>query len=113
MNHGKTSAKRTFRLATAALCFGLIAAAPQAQAAGGDTVRSFYDTLLANMRGGTSLGVRPLCPDRTGGAARIRCIPFMTRLAVGRNGSLTEAQRQQVSQAFRALCRRSLRRALR
>jgi hypothetical protein len=56
MNIGKISARRMLTLASAALCLGLIAVAPQARAAGGDTVRGFYDTLLANMRSGPSLG---------------------------------------------------------
>jgi phospholipid transport system substrate-binding protein len=101
MNHGKTSAKRMLRLATAALCFGLIAASPQAQAAGGDTVRSFYDTLLANMHGGASLGASGRYARIEPVVRRVFDIPFMTRLAVGPEwASLTEAQRQQVSQAF-------------
>jgi phospholipid transport system substrate-binding protein len=70
-------------------------------AAGADTVRSFYDTLLATMRSGPSLGA----PGRYARIApvirRVFDIPFMTRLAVGPEwANLTEAQRQQVSQAF-------------
>src|ERR1700704_6163720 len=87
MNIGKISARRMLTLASAALCLGLIAVAPQARAAGGDTVRGFYDTLLANMRSGPSLG------------AHGRYAP--TELAVGPEwANLSEAQRQQVSQAF-------------
>src|SRR5204862_5050559 len=83
-------------------CLGLVAVAPQARAAGGEiAVRSLYDTLLANMRSGPSLGA-------SGGYARIEPvvrrvfdIQFMTRLAVGPEWTnLTEAQRQQVSQEF-------------
>ena len=101
MNIGKTSAKRILTLASAALCLGMIAATPQAHAAGGDTVRSFYDTLLANMRSGSSLGAAGRYARIEPVVRRAFDIPFMTRLAVGPEwASLTEAQRQQVSQAF-------------
>ena len=101
MNIGKISARRMLTLASAALCLGLIAVAPQARAAGGDTVRGFYDTLLANMRSGPSLGAHGRYARIEPVVRRVFDIPFMTRLAVGPEwASLTEAQRQQVSQAF-------------
>ena len=101
MNIGKISARRMLTLASAALCLGLIAVAPQARAAGGDTVRGFYDTLLANMRSGPSLGAHGRYARIEPVIRRAFDIPFMTRLAVGPEwANLSEAQRQQVSQAF-------------
>ena len=101
MNIGKTLATRTLTLASAALCLGLITTAQPAAAAGGDTVRTFYDTLLANMRSGPSLGASGRYARIAPVVRRVFDIPFMTRLAVGPEwASLTEAQRQQVSQAF-------------
>src|SRR5213082_2520238 len=72
MKFGKIPANRRLTLVGAALCLGLVAVAPQARAAGGEiAVRRLFD------------------------------IQFMTRLAVGPEWTnLTEAQRQQVSQAF-------------
>jgi phospholipid transport system substrate-binding protein len=100
MNIGKTSAKR-MTLASVMLALGLIATAQPAAAAGGDTVRSFYDTLLANMRSGSSLGASGRYARIEPVVRRVFDIQFMTRLAVGPEwASLTEAQRQQVSQAF-------------
>ena len=101
MNIGKISARRMLTLASAALCLGLIAVAPQARAAGGDTVRGFYATLLANMRSGPSLGAHGRYARIEPVIRRAFDIPFMTRLAVGPEwANLSEAQRQQVSQAF-------------
>ncbi len=68
---------------------------------GGDTVRSFYETLLATMRNGPTLGPRGRYAQIEPIVRRVFDIPFMTRLAVGPEWTaLTEAQRQQVSQAF-------------
>jgi len=101
MNIGKTLASRTLALAGAVLCFGLLTTAQPAAAAGGDTVRTFYDTLLTNMRSGSSLGAAGRYARIEPVVRRVFDIPFMTRLAVGPEwASLTEAQRQQVSQAF-------------
>ena len=101
MNIGKTLTTRTLTLASAALCLGLITTAQPVAAAGGDTVRTFYDTLLANMRSGSSLGAAGRYARIAPVVRRVFDIPFMTRLAVGPEwASLTEAQRQQVSQAF-------------
>ena len=101
MNIGKTLGTRTLTLASAALCLGLITTAQPAAAAGGDTVRTFYDTLLDNMRSGSSLGAAGRYARIAPVVRRVFDIPFMTRLAVGPEwASLTEAQRQQVSQAF-------------
>src|SRR5258708_20623363 len=101
MNMGKIWARGMVRLASAALCLGLIAVAPQARAVGGDTVRGFYDTLLANMRSGPSLGAHGRYARIEPVIRRAFDIPFMTRLAVGPEwANLSEAQRQQVSPAF-------------
>jgi phospholipid transport system substrate-binding protein len=99
----KIPANRTLTLLSAALCLAFIATAPYANAAGAgeDTVRSFYDTLLNNMRSGSSLGAAGRYARVAPVVRRIFDIPFMTRLAVGPEwANLTEAQRQQVSQAF-------------
>src|SRR5262249_33491123 len=78
-----------------------ISPASAADANGTQAVRTLYATLLDAMHRGPSLGGQ-------GGYARIVPvvtqvfdIPFMTRLAVGPSwASLSEAQRQQVTQAF-------------
>lgn len=101
MKMRKIPATRTLTLVGAALCLGLMTAAPQANAAGQDTVRSFYDTLLTNMRSGPSLGASGRYARIEPVVRRVFDIPFMTRLAVGPEwANLSEAQRQQVSQAF-------------
>jgi phospholipid transport system substrate-binding protein len=102
MKFGKIPANRRLTLVGAALCVGLVAVAPQARAAGGETaVRSLYDTLLANMRSGPSLGASGRYARIEPVVRRVFDIQFMTRLAVGPEWTnLTEAQRQQVSQAF-------------
>jgi phospholipid transport system substrate-binding protein len=102
MKVGKIPANRRLTLIGAALCLSFVAFAPQARAAGGETaVRSLYDTLLANMRSGPSLGASGRYARIEPVVRRVFDIPFMTRLAVGPEWTnLTEAQRQQVSQAF-------------
>ena len=102
MKFGKIPANRRLTLVGAALCLGLVAVAPQARAAGGEiAVRSLYDTLLANMRSGPSLGASGRYARIEPVVRRVFDIQFMTRLAVGPEWTnLTEAQRQQVSQAF-------------
>jgi phospholipid transport system substrate-binding protein len=103
MKIGKLPTNRMVTLAGAAFCLGLVVSAPNANAAsaGGETVRSFYDTLLANMRSGSSLGAAGRYARVEPVVRRVFDIPFMTRLAVGPEwANLTEAQRQQVSQAF-------------
>jgi phospholipid transport system substrate-binding protein len=91
------------KLALAAIALGLaLAASPQpAAAAGGDTVRNLYDTLLATMRNGPALGASGRYARLAPVVRQAFDIPFMTRLAVGPEwASLNEAQRQQVTQAF-------------
>jgi phospholipid transport system substrate-binding protein len=96
--------ERNLTLAGAAFCLGLAAFSlpTTAMAAGGtDTVRSLYDTLLTTMRNGPALGARGRFAQIAPVVGRVFDIPFMTRLAVGPEwASLSEAQRQQVSQAF-------------
>jgi phospholipid transport system substrate-binding protein len=96
------------RLALAAaalmLWFGLTLAPAHATAfgaAGADTVRSFYDALLANMRSGSALGARGRYTRIEPVVSRTFDIGFMTRLAVGPEWErLKEVERQHVSQAF-------------
>ena len=87
-----------------ALCLALAALSPRAlamEAGGLDTVRSLYDTLLTIMRDGLALGPRGRYAQLVPVVRRLFDIPFMTRLAVGPHwAGLSEAERQQVSQAF-------------
>jgi len=92
--------ERRLSLAGMALCLVLAAPAP-AFAAGSDTVRSLYDTLLATMRNGPALGARGRYAQIEPVIRRVFDIPFMTRLAVGPEwAGLNEMQRQQVAHAF-------------
>src|SRR5437899_1861441 len=103
MKRSITARERRLSLAGIALCLALAAPSPPALAlgAGGtDTVRSLYDTLLATMRNGPALGARGRYAQIAPMVRRLFDIPFMTRLAVGPEwAGLSEAQRQQVSQA--------------
>ena len=107
MRRSTAGASRRSTLAGIALCLGLaalqIGAAPPALAntGGAETVRSLYDTLLATMRNGPALGPRGRYMQIEPIVRRVFDIPFMTQLAVGPEwAGLSEAQRQQVSQAF-------------
>ena len=100
------TARKMPALAAAALIlwFGTTAPADATAtgAAGADTVRGFYDALLANMRGGSALGARGRCTRIEPVVHRTFDMPFMTRLAVGPEWErLNEGQRQHVSQAFK------------
>jgi phospholipid transport system substrate-binding protein len=69
--------------------------------AGADTVRGFYDALLANMRNGSALGAHGRYTRIEPVVHRSFDMSFMTRLAVGPEWErLNEGQRQHVSQAF-------------
>ena len=99
------STKGERRLAFAATALGLaLAILPphaEAMAAGSDTVRSLYDTLLTTMRSGAALGPSGRYARIEPVVRQVFDIPFMTRLAVGPDwAGLNDAQRQQVSQAF-------------
>src|ERR1700676_1296004 len=99
-----TRKKPSSALAVVALCLALAALSPSATAmgtGGTETVRSLYDTLLATMRNGPALGARGRYAQMAPVVRRVFDIPFMTRLAVGPEwAGLSEAQRQEVSQAF-------------
>src|ERR1700730_15729191 len=96
--------RRRLAIAGLALSLGMmttISGAIAMGAAGADTGRGFYDTPLAPMRSGPSLGAPGRYARIEPVINRVFDIPFMTRLAVGPEwANLTEAQRQQVSQAF-------------
>jgi phospholipid transport system substrate-binding protein len=96
--------ERSLTFAGIALCLALAALSPRAVAmetGGIHTVRSLYDTLLVTMRNGPALGPRGRYAQLAPVVRRVFDVPFMTRLAVGPAWEgLTEAQRQQVSQAF-------------
>jgi phospholipid transport system substrate-binding protein len=104
MKRSITRRERCLTLAGTALCLALTALSPPAAAigAGGtDTVRSLYDTLLTTMRNGPALGAHGRFAQIAPVVRRVFDIQFMTRLAVGPEwASLSEPQRQQVSQAF-------------
>src|SRR5579863_6214449 len=95
---------RNLGFAGVALCLGLAALSPRAvaMAAGGtETVRSLYATLMQTMRNGAALGPHGRYAQLEPVVRRLFDIPFMTQLAVGPQwASLSEAQRQEVSQAF-------------
>ena len=94
--------ERSLTFAGIALCLGLAALPATAMGSGGsDTVRSLYDTLLATMRNGPTLGPRGRYAQIQPVVRRVFDIPFMTRLAVGPQWEgVPEAQRQEVNQAF-------------
>ena len=104
MTASTTRRKLSLTLAGIALCLAVAALAPPATAmgtGGTDTVRSLYDTLLATMRNGPTLGPRGRYAQIEPVVRRVFDIPFMTRLAVGPQWEgVSEAQRQEVSQAF-------------
>src|SRR5579872_7498510 len=96
-------------LTAVAICAAIAAApivtyAPPALAMGTggmEPVRTLYNTLLWTMRNGSALGPRGRYVQIEPTIRRVFDIPFMSRLAVGPEwASLTEVQRQQVSQAF-------------
>jgi phospholipid transport system substrate-binding protein len=88
-------------LAGLTLCAVVALPAQPAAAAGADTVRTFYGTLLDTMRGGASLGARGRYARLAPVVQQSFDIPFMTRLAVGPQwNSLTPAQQSQVTEAF-------------
>jgi phospholipid transport system substrate-binding protein len=98
----RTSGKGPLAAAAIAIFMSSSAAfSAPAAAAGAETVRALYDTLLSAMRNGPALGASGRYRQIEPMVRRSFDIPFMTRLAVGPEwASLDEAQRQQVSQAF-------------
>jgi phospholipid transport system substrate-binding protein len=104
MKRSITRPQRSLAFAGIAFCCALAALSPRAVAVGTggtDAVRSLYDTLLATMRNGPALGARGRYAQLEPVVRRVFDLPLMTRLAVGPQWSeVTEAQRQQVTQAF-------------
>ena len=72
-----------------------------APASGGDTVQGLYDALLGTMKNGRTLGQSGRFAQLEPVIRRTFDIPAMARLSVGPSwASLTEAQRQQVTESF-------------
>ena len=72
-----------------------------APASGGDTVQELYDALLGTMKNGRTLGQSGRFTQLEPVIRRTFDIPVMARLSVGSSWiSLTEAQRQQVTDSF-------------
>ena len=93
--------RRTLVLASLALCAGMALPLQPAAAAGADTVRAFYGTLMETMRAGPQLGAQGRYARLAPAIQQSFDIPFMTQLAVGPEwNSLTPAQQAQVMQAF-------------
>jgi len=68
---------------------------------GGDTVQALYDALLSTMKNGRTLGQSGRFTQLEPVIRRTFDIPAMARLSVGSSwASLTEAQRQQVTESF-------------
>jgi phospholipid transport system substrate-binding protein len=73
-----------------------------APASGSDTVQGLYDVLLSTMKNGRTLGQSGRFTKLEPVIRRTFDIPSMARLSVGSSwASLTEAQRQQVTEGFR------------
>ncbi len=103
MKRSTTGRGRGLTLAAITLCLAIAALSPRALAMGGgtETVRSLYSTLLTTMQNGPTLGPRGRYAQIEPVVHRVFDIAFMTRLAVGPDwATLSEPQRQQVSQAF-------------
>jgi phospholipid transport system substrate-binding protein len=72
-----------------------------APASGGDAVQGLYDALLGTMKNGRTLGQSGRFTQLEPVIRRTFDIPAMARLSVGPSwASLTEAQRQQVTESF-------------
>ena len=72
-----------------------------ATASGGDTVQGLYDALLSTMKNARTLGQSGRFTQLEPVIRRTFDISAMTRLSVGSSwGSLTAAQRQQVTESF-------------
>ena len=87
---------------TAVLGLAMVAyPAHAAPASGRDTVQSLYDALLSTMKNGRTLGQSGRFTQLEPVIRRTFDIPSMARLSVGSSwASLTEAQRQQVTESF-------------
>jgi phospholipid transport system substrate-binding protein len=72
-----------------------------APVSGSDTVQNLYDALLSTMKNGRTLGQSGRFTQLEPVIRRTFDIPSMARLSVGSSwASLTEAQRQQVTESF-------------
>jgi phospholipid transport system substrate-binding protein len=81
---------------------GLFLADGNAALAQQNEVRGFYDTLLTTMKNGRTLGQSGRYARLVPAVDRVFDIPLMTRLSIGATWpSLTPAQQQQVTEAFR------------
>jgi phospholipid transport system substrate-binding protein len=81
---------------------GFVLAEGNAARAQQNEVRGFYDTLLTTMKNGRSLGQSGRYARLAPAVDRVFDIPLMTRLSIGSTwASLTPAQQQQVTEAFR------------
>ena len=93
-----------WKAATLTAVLGLAMVAYPAHAApvsGSDTVQSLYDALLSTMKNGRTLGQSGRFTQLEPVIRRTFDIPSMARLSVGSSwASLTEAQRQQVTESF-------------
>ena len=94
-----------WKAATLAAVLGLAMVPYPAHAAppsGSDTVQGLYDVLLSTMKNGRTLGQSGRFTKLEPVIRRTFDIPSMARLSVGSSwASLTEAQRQQVTESFR------------
>ena len=93
-----------WKAATLAVVLGLVMVpypAAAASASGSDTVQGLYDVLLSTMKNGRTLGQGGRFAKLEPVIRRTFDIPSMARLSVGSSwASLTEAQRQQVTESF-------------
>ena len=93
-----------WKAATLAVVLGLVMVpypAGAASASGSDTVQGLYYVLLSTMKNGRTLGQSGRFKQLEPVIRRSFDIPSMVRLAVGPSwASLTEAQRQQVTESF-------------
>lgn len=98
----RPAVRRKLAALATALAVGLCAGAAAAVPAGPqDSVRSFYDVLLATMKNGPSLGQSGRYAALAPVVSNVFDVPLMARLAVGPSwDSLSPAQQQQIAAAF-------------
>ena len=94
--------RRALAALAMALAAGLYGGGATAIPAGPqDSVRSFYDVLLATMKNGPSLGQNGRYAALAPVVSNVFDVPLMARLAVGPSwDSLSPAQQQQIAAAF-------------
>src|SRR5713101_856063 len=97
----KTPARKAASLALMLALAILPHRASAMPASGADTVQGLYDALLSTMKNGRTLGQSGRFAQLEPVIRRTFDIPAMARLSVGPSwASLTEAQRQQVTESF-------------